>query len=122
MMGIGFERRHGQGCGELDFPLPDIVQAGNVRTELEVQTLFQGAAVIAFAIPVRQPRMMSGDAKRHQLADDLPAFNGNFRASRGVINPPTTVQTGVEVRAVFVEVVQLSGTTGDVLRAEIFRE
>ena len=104
----------------MDFLLPDVIQRLDVRAELQSQTFFQGAAVIAFTAAICQPCMMPRNAKCHQLANHIsPAFNGDFGAGGGVIDGITAaVQALLKGRAVFAKVVQLAGVTGDFLRAE----
>ena len=87
MMHIGFEWRCGQVLRGLDFLLPQVIKSGNIRAELQGQTLFQSAAVIAFTAAICQPGMVPRNAKRHQLANQIsPAFDCNFCAGSSVIN------------------------------------
>ena len=64
--------------------------------------------------------MVASDAVGHHFADTLsPAFNGYSGASGGVIDGfAATVQALLKGRAVFAEVVQFAGVTGDFLRTE----
>ena len=87
MMRVGFEWRCGQGLRELDFLLPQVIQSGNICAKLQSQTLFQSAAVIAFAVSISQSGMVPRNTKRHQLADNIsPTLDSNFGSGSSVIN------------------------------------
>ena len=87
MMRIGFEWWSGQVLRELDFLLPQVIEGGNICAELQRQTLFQSAAVIAFTAAIYQSGMMPRNAKCHQLADYIsPAFYRNFCSNGSVID------------------------------------